>query len=59
MCSICGILGGNQDHRREVISAVNETMKTRGPDQNGIYLSGNVSLGHNRLAIIDVENGIR
>lgn len=59
MCSICGILGGNQDHRREVISAVNETMKTRGPDQNGIYLSGNVSLGHNRLAIIDVENGIQ
>ena len=54
MCSICGILGGNQEHQREVISAVNETMKTRGPDQNGIYLSGNVSLGHNRLAIIDV-----
>lgn len=59
MCSICGILGGNQDCQRSVISAVNESMKTRGPDQSGIYLSQDVSLGHNRLAIIDVEHGIQ
>jgi asparagine synthase (glutamine-hydrolysing) len=32
-------------------------MGHRGPDQSGTYRSGDVAFGHNRLAIIDVENG--
>ena len=32
-------------------------MKNRGPDQNGIFNDRDIYLAHNRLAIIDPENG--
>ncbi|XXU88615.1 hypothetical protein WMF21_13070 [Sorangium sp. So ce1099] len=33
------------------------TMKNRGPDDEGIWLSPRAALGHRRLAIIDLEGG--
>ena len=33
------------------------TMHHRGPDDEGMYLSGNVGLGHRRLSIIDLNTG--
>ena len=59
MCSICGILGGEQENRETSLQQINARMKDRGPDQSGIYLGEDVALGHNRLAIIDPENGIQ
>jgi asparagine synthase (glutamine-hydrolysing) len=35
------------------------TMSHRGPDQSGVYGYGASSLAHNRLSIIDLENGIQ
>lgn len=36
---------------------MNSCLKRRGPDQSGIFNEGDIYLAHNRLAIIDVENG--
>ncbi len=58
MCSICGsydISGGAAV--RESVLRMSETMCHRGPDAKGIYEDGNVCLAHNRLAVIDIENG--
>ncbi len=55
MCSICGILGGVD--KAAALEGMSAKMAHRGPDQQGIYRSSEVSFGHNRLAIIDVENG--
>ena len=55
MCSICGIFdthGGGWD-----INKMNESLRHRGPNSSGAYLCGGVSLGHNRLAVMDIENG--
>ncbi len=43
----------------ELLRSMCQTMEHRGPDQNGIFSSKNVKFGHNRLAIIDIENGIQ
>jgi asparagine synthase (glutamine-hydrolysing) len=43
-------------HQDLVINATNE-MTHRGPDDTGIYISGNVGFGHTRLSIIDLSNG--
>ena len=59
MCSICGILGGSGYDSEKVINDMNSVMKNRGPDQSGIYRDGDIYLAHNRLAIIDPENGIQ
>ncbi len=55
MCSICGILGGAGP--TDALESMSARMGHRGPDQSGTYRKGDVSFGHNRLAIIDVENG--
>ena len=51
---MCGINGFNfQD--RDLIQKMNESVKHRGPDDEGIYFDENVSLGHVRLSIIDLS----
>ncbi|MEE1239004.1 MAG: hypothetical protein UHO61_03670, partial [Acutalibacteraceae bacterium] len=57
MCSICGILGGGGNETREILKDMSSAMKNRGPDQNGIFNDRDIYLAHNRLAIIDPENG--
>lgn len=58
MCSICGtadFISSTPD-----ISAVcnmNKSMKHRGPDDTDVFSDKNVCLGHNRLSVIDIENG--
>ncbi|MDP2946747.1 MAG: asparagine synthase (glutamine-hydrolyzing) [Nanoarchaeota archaeon] len=51
MCSISGFNFQN----RELIEKMNEKLKHRGPDQTGIFLDENISLGHRRLSIIDLS----
>ena len=51
---MCGIAGFNwQD--KSIIEKMSETMKHRGPDDQGLYVDGSVSLGHRRLSIIDTS----
>lgn len=54
MCGICGIIGNIP---QENIEAMVNAMRHRGPDDEGIYVNKNVSLGHRRLSIIDLETG--
>jgi asparagine synthase (glutamine-hydrolysing) len=54
---MCGINGFNF-RSEELIEKMNAKIKHRGPDQDGIFLDNNISLGHRRLSIIDLsENG--
>ncbi len=54
---MCGINGFNFKDENLIRSMVAET-KHRGPDSDGVFLDDGISLGHNRLSIIDLsENG--
>jgi len=51
MCGINGITWNDS----ELIKKMNEKIRHRGPDDEGIYTDQQVSLGHIRLAIIDLS----
>ena len=54
---MCGIVGFTWQDERLVLAMAN-TLRHRGPDQDGIYTDAQVSLGHQRLSIIDLsDNG--
>ncbi len=54
MCGITGYVGkGDQ----EVLKKMNDSIRHRGPDDEGFYINGNVGLGHRRLSIIDLSPG--
>ena len=59
MCGIAGILCDNIDLRqeKEMIWRVSNSLKMRGPDERGEYISKSAALIHRRLSIIDPENG--
>jgi len=51
MCGINGILANDQ----KTVEAMNETTRHRGPDQTGVRAFSGVTIGNNRLAIIDLS----
>src|SRR3972149_10279887 len=51
MCGIAGITSKNPD----LIGRMLKIMAHRGPDDNGAYTDNNVSIGHLRLAILDLS----
>jgi asparagine synthase (glutamine-hydrolysing) len=54
MCGIAAVLGGSDDRLvREMMARI----KHRGPDGEGITRVGDATLGHVRLAILDVVGG--
>lgn len=56
MCGIAGYISTKADDRlREVIQAMTDSVSHRGPDGEGVFVEGNVALGHRRLAIIDLS----
>ena len=59
MCGICGILypDGIQHVDRNVLTAMNRQIVHRGPDDEGLFVEGNIGLGMRRLSIIDVKTG--
>lgn len=58
MCGIAGIINTDQSPVRiEQLMAMTNSMKARGPDDDGFHISGPVGLGFRRLSIIDVEGG--
>ena len=59
MCGIAGIF--YFDRSRPVDGRLIESMNTRlahrGPNGSGVFLDGNIGLGHRRLSVIDIEGG--
>ncbi len=55
MCGICGIINLNDKQVESFqLQQMMQTMKHRGPDDEGIYLYKNLGLGFVRLSIIDL-----
>ncbi|MFM2476940.1 asparagine synthase B [Celerinatantimonas sp. MCCC 1A17872] len=59
MCSIFGVLDIKTDvsELRKVALEMSKRLRHRGPDWSGIYTSDHAILAHERLAIVDVNNG--
>lgn len=59
MCGLVGWLDFDHDARarRDVLDAMNSTMRLRGPDAGGTFVSELVAIGHRRLAIVDIDGG--
>jgi asparagine synthase (glutamine-hydrolysing) len=59
MCGICGKVNFDKAQcvDRDLLRSMMASMHHRGPDDEGMYLSGNVGLGHRRLSIIDLNTG--
>lgn len=54
---MCGIVGSYIMSSSETISGMVEQIKHRGPDGSGLVDTQAGSLGHARLAILDVADG--
>ena len=61
---MCGIVGFtnyngnvNGEEARRVLENMNNTLKRRGPDENGIYIKEDICIAHSRLIVIDPDGG--
>lgn len=63
MCGISGFYNPymnflkDEAYHRHILKKMNCSVKHRGPDDSGIFLSNTCGLGHVRLSIIDLEGG--
>ena len=60
MCGINGIAFSSSSGRRidrALLEQMRDVIRHRGPDDEGIFCSGTVGLGHRRLSIVDVSRG--
>ena len=58
MCGICGIFEpGGTVVQQSTLKKMADTIRHRGPDDEGFYACGPIGLGHRRLSIIDVAGG--
>ncbi len=56
MCGICGIINFINDPVSKVsLNKMMHTMKHRGPDDEGVFIEGNIGLGFVRLSILDLS----
>ena len=51
---MCGIYGFNFEDR-QLLKRMSEVLRYRGPDQKGFYSDKDISIGHNRLSILDLS----
>ena len=56
MCGIAGIVGAIDPSGAD-IRAMLQALIQRGPDGEGVFTDGQATLGHRRLAVIDLEGG--
>ena len=54
---MCGIAGAYKKSAAEPVKRMTDQLMHRGPDGSGIDCAGEATLGHTRLAILDVESG--
>jgi asparagine synthase (glutamine-hydrolysing) len=59
VCGICGKLIFDRESRVSpaVLQAMTDSIRHRGPDDEGFYFSGQIGLGFRRLSIIDLGGG--
>jgi asparagine synthase (glutamine-hydrolysing) len=59
MCGICGKFAFDRNAKvgTSLIGKMLETIRHRGPDDEGVYVAPQVGLGHARLSIIDLNTG--
>ena len=59
MCGIAGFidLQNNIKDQHLTLEAMNETLRYRGPDASGIWMSPHAALGHRRLIVVDPIGG--
>jgi asparagine synthase (glutamine-hydrolysing) len=59
MCGICGKLSfePGESANPGLLRTMLDTIRHRGPDDEGIYVGSRVALGHRRLSIIDLSRG--
>ncbi len=60
MCGINGIAFSKRSGRQAqpgLIARMRDVLHHRGPDDGGIFVDGNIGLGHRRLSIVDVAHG--
>jgi asparagine synthase (glutamine-hydrolysing) len=60
MCGINGIALSSRTGRNlevGVLERMRDVIRHRGPDDAGLFIDGNVGLGHRRLSIVDVAAG--
>jgi len=56
MCGITGYICSHSVSNTE-IEKMNDAIKHRGPDDQGVFIKNNVGFGHRRLSIIDLDSG--
>ncbi|MFI3253374.1 MAG: asparagine synthase (glutamine-hydrolyzing) [Eubacteriales bacterium] len=61
MCGIAGEIdfSGKERTKDEVFLAMKNSLRPRGPDQEGLYEKGKATLIHSRLAVVDLEGGMQ
>ncbi|MDP4145705.1 MAG: asparagine synthase (glutamine-hydrolyzing) [Bacillota bacterium] len=59
MCGIAGMvnLKANIKDRQSNLTAMTDTLKMRGPDSHGVFISSHALLGHRRLVVVDPSGG--
>ncbi len=58
MCGITGFLvNGTPESQRATLRRMIESLRHRGPDEEGSYLDESVALGARRLSVIDLQTG--
>ncbi|MBW1814786.1 MAG: hypothetical protein JRJ39_14280, partial [Deltaproteobacteria bacterium] len=58
-CGICGVLhfDSKRPVEKEILAAMTDVLRHRGPDSCGFFTSLGVGLGIQRLSIIDLQTG--
>jgi len=59
MCGICGVVRFDPPEavQERTLRDMRDAMTHRGPDDEGLFIEGNVGFGHRRLSIIDLSGG--
>ena len=59
MCGFVGFVNYKKDisNTTDILLQMNNSIKKRGPDEDGYYLNQNIGLAHKRLIVIDPEGG--
>ncbi len=58
MCGIAGFVeSGAPEHRATVLRRMTESLRHRGPDDEGFYVDPAVALGARRLSVLDLQYG--
>ncbi|WP_418222677.1 asparagine synthase (glutamine-hydrolyzing) [Clostridium isatidis] len=59
MCGITGFINFKKNISNEdnILNGMMDTLKSRGPNEEGMYISNNIMFGHRRLIVVDPDGG--